>query len=121
CHAPRTELLDLIEESGCVVVDDDLYSGFRYISTDVPESGEPLPALAEWYLDRNENAPCPTRVTAEVDWDTYLIDSLMRSGADGVVVLMAKFCEPHMLYYPELRKALDARRIPHLLLETEHE
>lgn len=121
CHAPRTELLDLIEESGCVVVDDDLYTGFRYISTDVPESGEPLPALAEWYLDRNENAPCPTRVTAEVDWDTYLIDSLMRSGADGVVVLMAKFCEPHMLYYPELRKALDARGIPHLLLETEHE
>ena len=39
----------------------------------------------------------------------------------GVVVLMAKFCEPHMLYYPELRKALDASDVPHLLIETEHE
>jgi benzoyl-CoA reductase/2-hydroxyglutaryl-CoA dehydratase subunit BcrC/BadD/HgdB len=121
CHAPRTELLDLLEEAGGAVVDDDLYTGFRYISTDVPESDNPLQALAEWYLDRNENAPCPTRVTAEVDWDTYLLDSLARSGANGVVVLMAKFCEPHMLYYPELRKALDDRGIPHLLLETEHE
>jgi benzoyl-CoA reductase/2-hydroxyglutaryl-CoA dehydratase subunit BcrC/BadD/HgdB len=34
---------------------------------------------------------------------------------------MAKFCEPHMLYYPELRKALDENKIPHLLVETEHE
>ncbi|MGY4101538.1 2-hydroxyacyl-CoA dehydratase subunit D [Nocardia sp. R16R-3T] len=121
CHAPRTEILDVIEESGALVVDDDLYTGFRYISTDVPESGDPIQALSEWYLDRNRTAPCPTRVTTDVDWDTYLINSLGRSRCDGVVVLMAKFCEPHMLYYPELRKALDAHAIPSLLLETEHE
>jgi bcr-type benzoyl-CoA reductase subunit C len=121
CHAPRVEILDVIEESGAIVVDDDLYTGFRYISTDVPETGDPLAALSQWYLDRNRVAPCPTRVTTDVDWDTYLIDSLERSGSDGVVVLMAKFCEPHMLYYPELRKALEARGIPSLLLETEHE
>ena len=121
CHAPRPEILDVIEEAGVIVVDDDLYTGLRYISTDVPESGDPLEALSEWYLDRNLTAPCPTRVTVGVDWDTYLIDSVERSHADGVVVLMAKFCEPHMLYYPELRKALDARGIPLLLIETEHE
>ena len=34
---------------------------------------------------------------------------------------MAKFCEPHMLYYPELRKALDEHGVPLLLIETEHE
>ncbi|WP_063016043.1 2-hydroxyacyl-CoA dehydratase subunit D [Nocardia nova] len=121
CHAPRPEILDVIEESGALVVDDDLYTGFRYISTDVPQAGDPLQALSQWYLDRNRTAPCPTRVTTDVDWDTYLIDSLRRSRSDGVVVLMAKFCEPHMLYYPELRKALEAHGIPLLLLETEHE
>ena len=57
-----------------------------------------------------------------MDWDRYLESGAVeRSNADGVVVLMAKFCEPHMLYYPELRKALDARGIPLLLVETEHE
>jgi bcr-type benzoyl-CoA reductase subunit C len=121
CHAPRPEILDVIEESGAVVVDDDLYTGFRYISTDVPEQGDPFEALSQWYLERNLNAPCPTRVTIEVDWDTYLLDSLKTSHAVGVLVLMAKFCEPHMLYYPELRKALEARGIPLLLIETEHE
>ncbi|WP_037140315.1 2-hydroxyacyl-CoA dehydratase subunit D [Rhodococcoides fascians] len=121
CHAPKPEILDIIEESGGLVVDDDLYTGFRYISTDVPETGDPLIALSSWYMERNINAPCPTRVTNKVDWDTYLLDSLEASSSAGVIVLMAKFCEPHMLYYPELRKALDSHGVPLLLIETEHE
>jgi benzoyl-CoA reductase subunit C len=121
CHAPRPELLDAIEECGAVVVDDDLYTGFRHISTDVREGGDPVDALTRWYFDRNVTVPCATRVQNSVDWDAYLLRSLEESGAAGVVVLMAKFCEPHMLYYPELRKALDASDVPHLLIETEHE
>lgn len=121
CAPPRPELLDLIEECGAIVVNDDLYHGFRYISTDVPEDGNPFDALATWYLDRNISAPCGTRVQRNVDWEAYLVDSLEDSKSDGVIVLMAKFCEPLMLYYPELRKALDGRDIPQLLIETEHE
>jgi benzoyl-CoA reductase subunit C len=121
CHAPKPELLDLIEECGAVVVDDDLYTGFRHISTDVPEDGDPFDGLVRWYFDRNNNVPDATRVQNNVDWDRYLLDSLQQSGAAGVIVLMAKFCEPHMLYYPELRKALDSSHVPTLLIETEHE
>jgi benzoyl-CoA reductase subunit C len=121
CHAPKPELLDAIEECGAVVVDDDLYTGFRHISTDVPEDDDPVDALTRWYFDRNVTVPCATRVQNSVDWDAYLLRSLEESGAAGVVVLMAKFCEPHMLYYPELRRALDASDVPHLLIETEHE
>lgn len=121
CHAPRAELLDLIEDCGAVVVDDDLYTGFRYISTDVAEDGDPMAALTDWYLNRNVTVPCPTRVQDTVDWDAYIVRAVRDSGAAGVIVLMAKFCEPHMLYYPELRKAFDANDIPYLLIETEHE
>ena len=121
CHAPKPELLDVIEECGAIVVDDDLYTGFRHISTDVSEAGDPVDALARWYMDRNVTVPCATRVQNDVDWDDYLLRSLEESGASGVVVLMAKFCEPHMLYYPELRKALERSEVPHLLIETEHE
>jgi benzoyl-CoA reductase subunit C len=121
CAPPRPELLDLIEECGAIVVNDDLYHGYRYISTDVPEDGDPFDALATWYLDRNISAPCGTRVQRNVDWESYLVTSLEDSAADGVITLMAKFCEPLMLYYPELRKALDQHDIPVLLIETEHE
>jgi bcr-type benzoyl-CoA reductase subunit C len=121
CHAPKRELLDLIEDSGAVVVDDDLFHGRRYVSTDVDESGDPIEAIARWYARRNVNIPCPTRVQQDADWDAYLVGAVRSSGAEAVIHLLPKFCEPHMLYYPELRKGLDAAGIPQLLLETEHE
>lgn len=121
CHAPRPELLALIEECGATVVDDDLYTGYRFISTDVPADDDPLAALTRWYFERNNNVPCSTRAQKSVDWESYLLHALTASGAKGVVTLMPKFCEPHMLYFPELRAALLDHGIPHLLLETEHE
>jgi bcr-type benzoyl-CoA reductase subunit C len=121
CHGPRPELLDVIEECGAVVVDDDLFTGFRSISTDVSEVGDPIDALTRWYFDRNTKVPCATRAQKNVDWEEYLVRSVEKSGAEGVIVLMAKFCEPHMLYYPELRKELIRCKIPHLLIETELE
>ena len=121
CHAPRRELLEVIEDSGALVVDDDLYHGRRYVSADVAETGDPMAALGEWYARRNVAIPCPTRVQQDVDWDGWLVDSVHASGAEAVIHLMPKFCEPHMLYYPELRKRLDAENIPQLQIETEHE
>lgn len=121
CQPPKLELLDLIESCGAIVVDDDLYHGYRYIASDVAEQGDPLDGLADWYLTRNRKVPCPTRADNHADWDTFLINSVTQAKAQGVIILMAKFCEPHMYYYPELKEAFDAKAIPHLLIETEHE
>jgi benzoyl-CoA reductase subunit C len=121
CQAPKPELLDMIESCGATVVGDDLYHGFRYISTDVPEDGDPIDALATWYMARNTKVPCPTRVQNNVDWDGFLINAVKNERAQGVIVLMAKFCEPHMYYYPEVKEAFERHGVPHLLIETEHE
>ncbi|MFV0382913.1 2-hydroxyacyl-CoA dehydratase subunit D [Paracoccus sp. (in: a-proteobacteria)] len=121
CHAPKPQLLDMIESCGAVVVDDDLYTGFRHVSTDAPDEADPIDALTRWYFARNNNVPCSTRAQKSVDWEDYLENAIGHSGAQGVIVLVAKFCEPHMLYYPELRKMFHDRGIPHLLIETEHE
>ncbi|MES2494422.1 MAG: 2-hydroxyacyl-CoA dehydratase family protein [Pseudomonadota bacterium] len=121
CQAPKPELLNMFEECGAVVVGDDLYHGFRYISTDVPEDLDPMDGLARWYMDRNTGVPCPTRVQNDVDWDAFLLGAMRNERAEGMIVLMAKFCEPHMYYYPEVKEAFERADVPHLLLETEHE
>lgn len=121
CQAPKPEVLNMIEECGVTVVGDDLYHGFRYVSTDAPEESDPIKALARWYMDRNTGVPCPTRVQNNVDWDAYLLAAMRDERAQGMIVLMAKFCEPHMYYYPEVKEAFEKAGVPHLLIETEHE
>lgn len=121
CQAPKIELLDMIEKCGAVVVDDDLYHGSRYASLDADETGDPVKALTRWYLDRNVIVPCPTRLDPKTDWDGWLLDKARASGAQGLIVLLAKFCEPHYFYYPRIKKTFESAGFPHLLLETEHE
>lgn len=121
CQAPKLELLDMIEESGATVVGDDLYHGYRFIHADIAETGDPLDALAHWYLARNRKVPCPTRVDTEASLDVFLVDAVRATGAQGIIVLLAKFCEPHMYHMPEIKEAFDRAGIMMLLIETEHD
>ncbi len=121
CQAPKLEVLQMIEDCGAVVVDDDLYHGSRYVSLDADETGDPVKALTRWYLGRNTIVPCPTRLDPKVDWDGWLLDKVHAAGAEGLIVLLAKFCEPHYFYYPRIKKTFEEAGFPHLLLETEHE
>ena len=121
CHAPRPALIDMIEECGARVVNDDLYTGWRYIHADMDADADPIDAMADWYLEKNRRLPCPTRTMQGQDWEDYLLAEVAASGAQGLVILIVKFCEPHMYFYPEIKEAFEAAGIPHLLLETEHE
>src|SRR3546814_16524587 len=109
----------MIEDCGTVIVDDDLFTGFRFIATDVPADGDPIAALTRWYFDRNTHVPCSTRSQMTVDWEEYLTRSVHARGAEGVIILRAKLCETHLLYYPSLRKKLMLRDIPQLLFTTQ--
>ncbi|WP_189622169.1 2-hydroxyacyl-CoA dehydratase subunit D [Novosphingobium colocasiae] len=121
CHAPRPEVFDMIESCGVSIADDDLFTGYRFIATDVDATGDPLDALTDWYFNRNVTVPCGTRAQKTVDGADTLLTAIEASGSQAAIILLPKFCEPHMLYFPEIRKALLARDIPFLLIETEHE
>jgi len=119
CHQVKPEILDLIEEMGAMVVGDDLYAGYRYSAGEVPTATDPLEALALRYF--NPGVPCPTRGGKEQDWAEHLISAVRESGAQGVISLLPRFCEPHMFYYPYLKSCLLKAGIPFTFVETEHE
>ena len=97
--------------------------GGKYLAGHVldPIGGDPVDALSNWYLLRNRRVPCPTRADKDADWESFLLSAVEKSGAQGLIVLMVKFCEPHMYFYPEIKEAFEKRGIPLLLVETEHE
>lgn len=122
CHSPRFDLLDIIEDLGGIVVDDDLYTGSRYFANDVEEGMEPLTALLARYM--KDFPPDPTKVNTKgkwTDWGDFIVEVVKRSSAEGVISLMVKFCPPHQEWHPCIKRVLDREGIRELLLQTEHE
>jgi bzd-type benzoyl-CoA reductase N subunit len=109
-------ILSLIQDLGARVVGDDLCNGERYYDTLVSETGDPWEALAERYLRR---VPCPCKHAGLDAREKHLLGLVRERGAQGVVFVHKKFCEPHAWDYPPLAAALKQAGIPHLLLETE--
>ena len=119
CQRPQFELLDLIEDLGMVIVDDDVFVGSKYFANPVEISDNPIEALANHYLKRTP--PCPTKGDIEMDWTDYIIEMVEKNDAKGVITLMVKYCPPHMCYYPDIRNKLAERGISEILIEVEHE
>ena len=57
CAIPETKLLDLIEDNGLTIVDDDFFTGARYFAKDISTDGDPVEAFADFYMD---SIPCTT-------------------------------------------------------------
>jgi bcr-type benzoyl-CoA reductase subunit C len=119
CEVPPAELLELTENLRGIVVDDDLYTGSRYFLTRVPSLPNPIEALADAYL--HMTAPCPTRIYPEMKLGPYLVDMVKRAEAEGLIIVLVKYCEAHDYTYPHMRRHLDPAGIPYLMIKTEHE
>jgi bcr-type benzoyl-CoA reductase subunit C len=109
-------VLQLMDELGGRVVGDDLCTGRRYFDTAVDELMEPFAALAERYLQR---APCPVKHGVSQPRAERLLQLCNETGAQGVIFVLPKFCEPHAFDYVPLAHALEGAGVPQLLIETD--
>ena len=117
CEQPPLQLIRLMEQAGCYVVDDDFVLGPRWFTEDVPLIGDPLTSLAESYLDRAVYSS--VRHDARKPRHKELIAKVRRNRAQAVILLIAKFCEPAYFDYVLYKRELEAAGIPHLLVEFE--
>jgi benzoyl-CoA reductase subunit C len=117
CEQPPLGLLEVLEEAGCYVVEDDLLLGWRWFSADVSTDGDPFEQLALAYVDRA--APSSTRHESREHRAIGLLEKVRRARADAVIFMPAKFCEPALFDYVLMKQGLDRAGIPHLLVEFE--
>jgi benzoyl-CoA reductase subunit C len=117
CEQPPLQLIRLIEDAGCYIVDDDFVIGQSWFESDVPTDGDPIAALAASYLDRSVYSSV-RHDFRKPRWDG-LVEKVRRSKADAVVFLVAKFCEPAYFDYVPYKQELERSGIPHLQLEFE--
>jgi len=118
CEQPPLELLEIIEEAGCYVVDDDLLIGHRWFAEDVPTGGgNPMRNLAEAYVNRS--AMTSVRHQGASRRSETMRGRMDRVRADGVLFVSAKFCEPALYDFVLFKEVLERQKVPYLSLEFE--
>jgi len=117
CEQPPLDLIKIIEEAGCYIVDDDFLLGPRWFLEDVPLDGDPLRVLAESYSNRAVYSS--VRHDFRKPRHKALIERIRRRRADAALLLVAKFCEPAYFDYVLFKQELEKEGIPHLLMEFE--
>jgi benzoyl-CoA reductase subunit C len=117
CEQPPLGLLEVLEEAGCYVVEDDLLLGWRWFTSDVPTDGDPFERLAWAYV--NQAVPSSTRHEGREPRAAGLLDKVRRTRADAVIFTPAKFCEPALFDYVLLKQGLERAGVPHLVVEFE--
>ena len=116
CEQPPLDLLHTIAQS-CYVVDDDLLIGLRWLTSDVPATGDPLHDLASAYLERSTYSPVQHDLRKPKE--RMLLDRIRSSGAGAAIVTAAKMCEPGLDEQVAYARALDEAGIPYFLSEFE--
>jgi benzoyl-CoA reductase subunit C len=117
CEQPPPGLLQVLEEAGCYVVEDDLLLGWRWFTSDVADGGDPFERLAMAYVD--QAAPSSTRHEGREHRSAGLIEKVRRTRADAVIFMPAKFCEPALFDYVLMKQGLERAGIPHMIVEFE--
>ncbi len=117
CEQPPIGLLEVLEEAGCYVVEDDLMLGWRWFTSDVATDGDPFERLGAAYV--NQAVPSSTRHEGREHRSTGLIEKVRRSKAQAVIFMPAKFCEPALFDYVLMKQGLERAGIPHMIVEFE--
>jgi benzoyl-CoA reductase subunit C len=106
--------LNMVESCGATFVVDEHCTGTRYFWNEVKPQGNRLEAIAARYVDR---VPCPTKDWVERERIPHILKLADEWGVAGAIVMQQKFCDPHELDIPAIRKALDEKGIKTLFLE----
>ncbi len=111
------EFIDMVESLDATIVQDDHCTGTRYFWDEVKQdNNDLLTQIATRYVNR---LPCPTK-----DWPKRLrIDRILEFAKKwdvaGTIIIQQKFCDPHELDIPAIRKALEDAGVKVLFLELD--
>ncbi len=109
-----TEFLEMVEGLNATFVIDDHCTGSRYFWNGVTPGEDRLAAIASRYVDR---VPCPSKDWPERRRVEHILKLVKDYKVQGAILIQQKFCDPHELDIPTLRKSLEENAVPTLTLE----
>ncbi len=117
CEQPPLELLQVLEDAGCYIVDDDLLMHTRWFHSNVEANGDPLMALAQNYIGNSKYSS--VRHYGNKPRKEEFVKKIRSGNIDGVIFSAPKFCEPALLDYVVLKDECEKQGIAYLAFEYE--
>jgi benzoyl-CoA reductase/2-hydroxyglutaryl-CoA dehydratase subunit BcrC/BadD/HgdB len=117
---PNMKLPVLIEESGGIIVADEVCSSSRLlydsVSYDEANLNDMVPAIADRYL---KPCTCPC-LTPNTDRQRKLLEMVKEFRADGVIYQAFSGCLPYEMEQNQIARILEKQGIPMLYVETDY-
>ena len=111
----HTNIAEIFEANGAEIVCEDVSTGVKYFEGQVNLEGDPLDALATYYLNKATSA---RMADSERRFD-HLWDLVEKYNIQSVVYFTLKFCDNNLLDFPFIKKKLNERGIPVLFIEAD--
>ena len=115
--ADAPDLLNIFDSNNMQIVGDDIAYESRQYRTDIPD-GNGLYALAKKFSNMDNCTLLYDKDKRRVD---FIIEEAKKKRADGIVVLMTKFCDPEEFDYVPIKRAANEAGIPHINIEVDRQ
>lgn len=110
------EILDLLDELGVRVANDDLLSCGRRLLMKPGHMEDPFEALTANYFTM---PPCTTKDSPLDERVNDLLKKIEESHAKGVIFYMVKFCEPELFDVPQMVAAVKGAGVATLIIDVD--
>ena len=116
--ADSPSLLKIFDDNDIKIVFDDVAHESRQYRTDVPDMPNALDAMAKKFAEMDNCTLLYDPAKKRVD---YIIEQAKKHDAQGVIVLMTKFCDPEEFDYVPIKRACEAAGLMHLNIEVDRQ
>jgi benzoyl-CoA reductase/2-hydroxyglutaryl-CoA dehydratase subunit BcrC/BadD/HgdB len=116
---PNWKVPWIIESSGATIVGEESCVGERGTRNMVDGSGNTVDELMEAIIDRYFQVDCAV-FTPNPDRLQHATEMFQGYKADGVIHYSLQFCQPYIMESMPVEKALEAKNIPTLRIETDY-
>ncbi|MCG2774279.1 MAG: 2-hydroxyacyl-CoA dehydratase family protein [Desulfobacterales bacterium] len=116
---PNWKLPWIIETSGAVIVGEESCVGERGTRNLTDDSWDTVEELIEAIVDRYFQVDCAI-FTPNPDRLNHVVEMFDYYDADGVIHYGLQFCQPYLMESMPVEKALEAKKIPTLRIDTDY-
>lgn len=116
--ADQPALNQIMDELGFHIVADDVAAQSRQYRTDVPAHKDALQALAEKFGAMDHCSVLYDQEKKRVDW---IVDTAKKQKAQGVIIVLTKFCDPEEFDCVPIKKACQAAGIAITIVEVDRQ